>query len=595
MIQSNKLYLFFIVLFFIPILDISSASSDWQDREDTYTQLANCFIEREKCDLERYPFSSLPFKKRDVFKGEGTLKKIRSWEYYNYVGKGFLYLSPYVKAGFRDFLKNDESTYFWVSEDGNHYSASWCRGGYCQDTAPDIKRHHEICKKRTKSDECYLLQISKENWDFNAHKEFKGYILWDFAAHKPKDIALINKINSVNDPKVAEEKKRQEIAKKVAEEKKRQALAKKAAAEKKRQLLAKKAAEDRKRQELAKKAAEDKKRQLLAKKAAEEKKRKANEKRIAAKKTTPSDSELGALEQQLAILKKLHSNELINKRDFETKKDILLRQFLGLKSDQSAKVTSVGKKKIQSTLNKNLAKYSDVEFGKYHALVIGSNNYKYLPKLTTAETDAKSVAKTLKTKYNFKVKTLINATRQDILDSFDEYRERLTESDNLLIYYAGHGYLDEEDNQGYWLPINARSSRRSAWLSNSRITGTLKALKANHVMVVSDSCYSGTLTRGLSIKKRTPDYVREAISKKARVVITSGGLEPVADKSGGKNSPFASVFLDVLNSNNGVLDGTKMFSKMRRPVMLKAEQTPAYADVRKAGHEGGDFLFVRRR
>jgi len=30
-------------------------------------------------------------------------------------------------------------------------------------------------------------------------------------------------------------------------------------------------------------------------------------------------------------------------------------------------------------------------------------------------------------------------------------------------------------------------------------------------------------------------------------------------------------------------------------VMLKADQTPAYADVRKAGHEGGDFLFVRRR
>jgi hypothetical protein len=348
-------------------------------------------------------------------------------------------------------------------------------------------------------------------------------------------------------------------------------------------LLAKKAAEDKKRQELAKKAAEDKKRQLLAKNAAEEKKRKANEKRIADKTTTTDGG--GALKNQLSVLKQLHSDGLIDDQEFKTKKETLLSLFLGLKSTPPAKMTSVGKPKKQSTLNKNLAKYSDVEFGKYHALVIGSNDYKYLPKLTTAETDAKSVAKTLKTKYNFKVKTLINATRQDILDSFDEYRERLTENDNLLIYYAGHGYLDKEDNRGYWLPVNARSNRRSAWLANADITGTLKALKANHVMVVSDSCYSGTLTRGLSIKKRTPDYVREANSKRARVVITSGGLEPVADESGGKNSPFASVFLDVLNSNNGVLDGTKMFSKM----------TPAYADVRKAGHEGGDFLFVRRR
>jgi hypothetical protein len=193
------------------------------------------------------------------------------------------------------------------------------------------------------------------------------------------------------------------------------------------------------------------------------------------------------------------------------------------------------------------------------------------------------------------VKTLINATRLDILDAFDEYREILTPDDNLLIYYAGHGYLDEEDNRGYWMPVDARPNRRGAWLSNADITGTLKALKANHVMVMADSCYSGTLTRGLSIKKRSPDYVREAVAMKARVVITSGGLEPVADKGGGNHSPFASVFLDVLNSNNGVLDGTKLFNKMRRPVMLKADQTPAYADVRKAGHEGGDFLFVRRR
>ena len=131
--------------------------------------------------------------------------------------------------------------------------------------------------------------------------------------------------------------------------------------------------------------------------------------------------------------------------------------------------------------------------------------------------------------------------------------------------------------------------------SKCGLTGTIKALKANHVMVVSDSCYSGTLTRGLSMKKRTPDYMREEVSKRARVVITSGGLEPIADNSGGKNSPFATVFLKVLNTNGGVLEGTQMFSKMRRPVMLKSEKIHAYADVRKAGHEGSNFIFVRRR
>jgi hypothetical protein len=37
-----------------------------------------------------------------------------------------------------------------------------------------------------------------------------------------------------------------------------------------------------------------------------------------------------------------------------------------------------------------------------------------------------------------------------------------------------------------------------------------------------------------------------------------------------------------------------MFQAVRRNVMLNAKQTPQYADIRFAGHEGGDFLFVRK-
>ena len=29
--------------------------------------------------------------------------------------------------------------------------------------------------------------------------------------------------------------------------------------------------------------------------------------------------------------------------------------------------------------------------------------------------------------------------------------------------------------------------------------------------------------------------------------------------------------------------------------MVAADQTPQYADVRNAGHDGGDFLFVRKK
>lgn len=76
--------------------------------------------------------------------------------------------------------------------------------------------------------------------------------------------------------------------------------------------------------------------------------------------------------------------------------------------------------------------------------------------------------------------------------------------------------------------------------------------------------------------------------------MSSGGLEPVADSGGtGQHSVFAAAFIDVLLENKKVLDSTLFFSKIRHPVMVNSDQTPEYADIRRAGHEGGDFFFLR--
>ena len=71
-------------------------------------------------------------------------------------------------------------------------------------------------------------------------------------------------------------------------------------------------------------------------------------------------------------------------------------------------------------------------------------------------------------------------------------------------------------------------------------------------------------------------------------------MEPVADSNGSGHSPFTDALLKSLKENNGVLDGNSLFNQIRRPVMVNTDQTPQYSDVRKAGHDGGDFLFVRR-
>lgn len=236
----------------------------------------------------------------------------------------------------------------------------------------------------------------------------------------------------------------------------------------------------------------------------------------------------------------------------------------------------------------------NIQFGNYHALVIGANAYRHLPKLKTAINDAKSIAAKLETDYGFKVRLLLDPTRGDILDAFDDYLETLEFQDNLLIYYAGHGWLDEATDRGYWLPVDAKQGRRSRWLSNADITDTLKSLAAKHVMVIADSCYSGTLTRSAAVGLRDANYLKRIARKRARVAMVSGGLEPVADSAGGKNSPFAQAFLDALSENADVIDDTRLFAAIRRPVILHAKQTPEYSDVRDSGHDGGDFLFVRK-
>jgi ankyrin repeat protein len=260
-------------------------------------------------------------------------------------------------------------------------------------------------------------------------------------------------------------------------------------------------------------------------------------------------------------------------------------------SSYTLKEKVVDKEKDEKTKPKTLP---EVHLGNYYALVMGIDNYKFLPKLKTAINDARTVASVLKQNYGFEVELLIDAERSDLLLSLGKFRNTLSKQDNLLIYYAGHGWLDEAGDEGYWLPANAENDNTINWVSNSSITTTLKAMDAKHVLVIADSCYSGKLARGFHVVQRTLGYLSRLSGKRARCVISSGGLEPVIDSGGkGLHSVFASALVDALKENTDIMDGTQLFNRLRRPVMLNSDQTPEYSDIRKAGHDGGEFLFLR--
>lgn len=239
------------------------------------------------------------------------------------------------------------------------------------------------------------------------------------------------------------------------------------------------------------------------------------------------------------------------------------------------------------------------DFGTYHALVIGNDAYMKLPRLQTAANDARSIAKLLIETYGFKTKVLLNATRYEMLSAMSSLRQSLTERDNLLIYYAGHGYLDADTERGYWLPVDADRENPANWVSNGDLTDMVKGIRARHVLVVADSCYSGTLTRAIAPEFRTTQdqekWWLRVVGKRSRAALTSGGLEPVLDGGGQGHSVFALAMLRALQENDSVLDATGLFKRIQRPVVVNSDQTPAYSDIRGAGHDGGEFLFVRQR
>lgn len=248
--------------------------------------------------------------------------------------------------------------------------------------------------------------------------------------------------------------------------------------------------------------------------------------------------------------------------------------------------------------------WKNIALGNYFALIIGNNHYEKIPSLDTPANDAQEVDKILSTKYGFKTKLLLDANRYQILSAMNELRAKLTENDNLLIYYAGHGELDEVNMRGHWLPVDADADNNANWISTISITDILNSMSPKHIMIVADSCYSGAMTRsslarldaGMSQDKKS-EWLKAMLKAKSRTVLTSGGLKPVMDGGGGDHSVFANAFIKALQSNNSLLEGQELYRNVSANVIAIAanyevEQVPQYAPVAHAGHEAGEFFFM---
>ena len=253
--------------------------------------------------------------------------------------------------------------------------------------------------------------------------------------------------------------------------------------------------------------------------------------------------------------------------------------------------------------------------GRRIAVIIANQSYGSatgFASLSTPFADADALAALLTSKFGFQTEIataagarlpliLKDPTKREIEVALHHVGRAVGEKDVVLIFYAGHGVFEPVTSTAYWVPSDAESGFEPSYLSAADISAAIQRMQAGNIILISDSCYSGALLRGgpADAEKIAADQRMQALlalkSRRARVVISSGNNEPVADLGGDGHSIFARALLTGLEKmQHDAFSARELFDDyILQAVVANSDQEPQYRPIEKVGHEGGDFVFVR--
>jgi hypothetical protein len=150
----------------------------------------------------------------------------------------------------------------------------------------------------------------------------------------------------------------------------------------------------------------------------------------------------------------------------------------------------------------------------------------------------------------------------------------------------------DDTKMGYWIPVDASAKTAKGWVSNTDISKLLAAIPARQVMLISDSCYSGTLTKEQKLFDAKSIHSGDVFRKRSVLAFSSGADEPVSDEGKEGHSIFAWNLIKTLKGAASETPGVSVWLAVRDGVTKDYEQQPQYGAVVSAGHEpGGEFIF----
>lgn len=234
----------------------------------------------------------------------------------------------------------------------------------------------------------------------------------------------------------------------------------------------------------------------------------------------------------------------------------------------------------------------------FHLFAIGINSYKYHRNLKTAERGAIDISDVLVERYGFDRSNVIcllgdQATADAIDRQLRKYAKTLKPTDALVMFYAGHGEYDEAFTDGtYLIPHDAGKDSTALWIDHDKISRYFGSIKARHILLISDSCFSGGALRWIEDEEPNVEfaYAIKAIKRASRQVITSGGLETVQDRGFGGHSVFSHFLIDYLKTAEGRFIGpTDIFQSIMDAVAKNSSQSPDNGRLSQSGDARGFF------
>jgi len=228
-----------------------------------------------------------------------------------------------------------------------------------------------------------------------------------------------------------------------------------------------------------------------------------------------------------------------------------------------------------------------------YILAIGIDEYEHLNKLNNSKADVRRLIDVLESKYGFTTicEPLYNqdATFRNIHAALDSSTEpRVEENATLIIYFAGHG-CEMPKGKGRWVPYDGTGGIVDT-ISHEDVLAYVKMNNwAQHIIVISDSCFSGTITNSEFPIQRGKKSGKD--NSTSRIAISAGRLEPVGDGSPGYNSPFSKTLCDFLEMNTKpVISIHEVINRVKQLTPSRSYQTPQATSIECDKNEHGELL-----